>query len=76
MRCVYICPLLADAYAESGGDKMMVNNKWLAWGMLVLNLILIWLVATMRNMAAMWLMAAIMTLDAVMNLFVLYNKHQ
>ncbi|WP_268912741.1 hypothetical protein [Lentilactobacillus sp. SPB1-3] len=53
----------------------MVNNKWLAWIMLLLNLVLFWLIFSMHNMAAMYLMAGIMTLDAVINLICIYSKH-
>lgn len=53
---------------------MMMQQKWLAWCILALNVILIWLVYSMQNMVAMYLMAGIMTIDAVVNLIGLYSK--
>lgn len=50
------------------------SSKALAWVMLALNLVLIYLVATMQNMAAMWLMAGIMLLDSAVTLIMLYRK--
>jgi hypothetical protein len=45
----------------------------MAWGMVILNLVLFGLLATMHSMAAMWLMAVIMFLDAAFNLFMQYH---
>lgn len=55
---------------------MPMSSRFMAWLMLVLNIILIGLVATMHNMAAMWLMAIIMTLDSIVSLAALYHRPQ
>lgn len=40
-------------------------SKSMGWLMLALNVVLLVLIATMHNMAAMWLMGIIMSLDAI-----------
>ena len=48
-------------------------SKLKAWIMVILNLLLIYLVAT-NSMWAMWLMAIIMLLDALRGLWMAYQK--
>ncbi|WCL70618.1 hypothetical protein MWLp12_pB0051 (plasmid) [Lactiplantibacillus plantarum] len=45
----------------------------MGWLMLALNVVLLILIGTMHNMAAMWLMGLIMTLDAVTGLVAAYR---
>jgi hypothetical protein len=45
----------------------------MGWLMLALNVVLLILIGTMHNMAAMWLMGLIMTLDAVTGLAAAYR---
>ena len=47
---------------------MQQMSKTMGWLMLALNAVLLILIGTMHNMAAMWLMGLIMTLDAVTGL--------
>lgn len=47
---------------------MQQMSKTMGWLMLALNVVLLILIGTMHNMAAMWLMGLIMTLDAVTGL--------
>lgn len=49
-------------------------SKWLLWLILLLNFILIGLLIAMNNMAAMWMMAVIMLLDAASSLYSAYHK--
>ncbi|MFD1430382.1 MULTISPECIES: hypothetical protein [Lacticaseibacillus] len=49
--------------------------KTLAWLIVIANVILIGLVLTMHNMAAMILMAAIMLVDALNGLWGAYQHH-
>ncbi|ASC09326.1 hypothetical protein [Pediococcus pentosaceus] len=50
---------------------MQQMSKTMGWLMLALNVVLLILIGTMHNMATMWLMVLIMTLDAVTGLFAL-----
>ena len=52
---------------------MQQMSKTMGWLMLALNVVLLILIATMHNMAAMWLMGLIMTLDAVTGLVTAYR---
>ncbi|GAW99506.1 hypothetical protein IWT30_01476 [Secundilactobacillus mixtipabuli] len=49
-------------------------SKPFLWLLLTLNVILIGLLLSMNNMAAMWLMAIIMLLDAVGSLVAVYRR--
>ncbi|GAX08315.1 hypothetical protein IWT5_01469 [Secundilactobacillus silagincola] len=49
-------------------------SKGFLWLLLVLNIILIGLLLSMNNMAAMWMMALIMLLDSISSLIAVYRK--
>ncbi|WP_196811992.1 hypothetical protein [Schleiferilactobacillus shenzhenensis] len=55
---------------------MGMSSPIMAWLMLALNVVLLILIGTMHNMAAMWLMGIIMTLDSVASLVALYRHPQ
>lgn len=48
-------------------------SKSMGWLMLALNVVLLVLIATMHNIAAMWLMGIIMSLDAISGLVNAYQ---
>jgi len=52
---------------------MQQMSKTMGWLMLALNVVLLILIGTMHNMAAMWLMGLIMTLGAVTGLVAAYR---
>ena len=52
---------------------MQQMSKTMGWLMLALNVVLLILIGTMHNMAAMWLMGLIMTLGAVTSLVAAYR---
>ena len=52
---------------------MQTMSKSMGWFMLALNVVLLVLIATMHNMAAMWLMGIIMSLDAISGLVSAYH---
>ena len=52
---------------------MQQMSKTMGWLMLALNVVLLILIGTMHNMAAMWLMGLIMTLAAVTGLVAAYR---
>lgn len=52
---------------------MQTMSKSTGWFMLALNVVLLVLIATMHNMAAMWLMGIIMSLDAISGLISAYH---
>jgi hypothetical protein len=54
---------------------MVRYAKLMGWLMLFLNLVLLLLVSTMHTMAAMWLMALIMTIDSICALVHSYSRH-
>ena len=52
---------------------MQQMSKTMGWLMLALNVVLMILIGTIHNMAAMWLMGLIMTLGAVTGLVAAYR---
>ena len=52
---------------------MQQMSQTIGWLMLALNVVLLILIGTMHNMAAMWLMGLIMTLGAVTGLVAAYR---
>lgn len=52
---------------------MQKMSQTMGWLMLALNVVLMILIGTMHNMAAMWLMGLIMTLGAVTGLVAAYR---
>lgn len=53
---------------------MNTMPKWLLWLLLILNIILIWFLLSMNNLAAMWMMAVIMLLDSIGSLVIVYRR--
>lgn len=49
-------------------------SKGFLWLLFTLNIVLIGLLLSMNNMAAMWMMAVIMGLDSVSSLIAVYRK--